>query len=69
MKSDFWVKVLDWTEHLILLSPYIPLKIKQRDLEKKEKSVNMGKPRDTATKFWKLENRWSQASRRTSEMS
>lgn len=43
MKSDFWVKVLDWTEHLILLSPYIPLKIKQRDLEKKKEIREYGK--------------------------
>lgn len=43
MKSDSWVKVLDWTEHLILLSPYIPLKIKQRDLGKKKEIHEYGK--------------------------
>lgn len=55
MKSDLWSRYQTEQKHLTSLSPYISLKIKRRDFLN---STNMGKIRDTATKFWKLESRW-----------
>lgn len=65
MKSDIWVKESDPTEssnltftHTLPHSLPYPAPVKNKAKGFKKNFMSMGKTRDTATNFWKLENRW-----------